>query len=260
MKKYWLIGDPHGQYSVFWNFYQDHKEELSDNYEDNVLIILGDFGALYYLNHRDDFFKHKLSKLPLNYFCIRGNHEERPSFLHDKYPSNWHTEIMFGNTVYVEDEYPKIHYALDEGGEYVIDGKSILVIPGAFSPDKWYRLANHWSWFPGEQLTKEEREKLLDNLKPAYDYIFAHTCPYMWESYIQDLFLPQVDQSQMDKTTEYFLNEIVASTEYKHFYFGHFHDNRDVHEFATMVYHQALPLGSSYSVENLKNFKNSDII
>lgn len=256
MKNIWLIGDIHGDWTVVRNFYVKHKEELSDNYEDNVLVVLGDFGALYYLNKRDDFFKEKLHKFPLTYFCIRGNHEQRPSIQMLKYPADWHYERYFENRVYVEDRFPKIKYALDEGGKYIIEGKSVLTIPGAYSVDKWYRIMNHWSWFENEQLSYEERQELLEYQEPRYDCIFAHTCPYMWIPYIQDLFLPQVDQSMVDNTTEYFLNEIVARCDYDRFYFGHYHDNRDLHEFATMIYHEAIPFGSSYSMENLKNYKN----
>ena len=214
MKNIWLIGDPHGDYTVIHNFYIKHKDELSENYEDNILIILGDAGFNYYLNKRDDFVKNKISKYPLTYFCIRGNHEEQ------------------------------------------IEGNSVLVVPGAYSVDKWYRIQRGWSWFKDEQLSEEEKQELLEYLEPEYDYILAHTCPYMWIPYIQDLFLPQVDQSMVDKSTEIFLNEIVACVEYKRFYFGHYHDNRDLHEFATMIYHEAIPFGSSYSEENLKNYKN----
>ena len=256
MKNIWLIGDPHGDYTVIHNFYINHKDELSENYEDNILIILGDAGFNYYLNKRDDFIKNKISKYPLTYFCIRGNHEERPSHLYLQFAANWHKESFFKNTVYVEDPYPKIKYALDQGGKYEIEGNSVLVVPGAYSVDKWYRIQRGWSWFKDEQLSEEEKQELLEYLEPEYDYILAHTCPYMWMPYIQDLFLPQVDQSMVDKSTEIFLNEIVASTEYKRFYFGHYHDNRDLHEFATMVYHEAIPFGSNYSEENLKNYKN----
>ena len=256
MKNIWLIGDPHGDYTVIHNFYIKHKQELSENYEDNILIILGDAGFNYFLNKRDDFVKNKISKYPLTYFCIRGNHEERPSHLYLQFAANWHKEIFFKNTVYVEDPYPKIKYALDQGGKYEIEGNSVLVVPGAYSVDKWYRIQRGWSWFKDEQLSEEEKQELLEDLEPKYDYILAHTCPNMWIPYIQDLFLPQVDQSMVDKSTEIFLNEIVASVEYKRFYFGHYHDNRYLHEFATMVYHEAIPFGSSYSEENLKNYKN----
>lgn len=256
MKNYWLIGDIHGDWTVVRNFYAKHKHELSDNYENNILIVLGDFGANYYLNKRDDFFKEKISKFPLTYFIIRGNHEQRPSILMDRYPADWHKEHFFGNTVYVEDRFPKFLYALDGGGNYIIEDKKILVVPGAYSVDKWYRLSRGWSWFDQEQLNEQEQKHLLSIIENPYDYIFAHTCPNRWIPYIEDLFLPQVDQSTVDKTTELFLDDIIAQTDYNHFYFGHYHDNRDLFEAATMLFHEALPLGETYASYQKKCFEN----
>lgn len=255
MKNYWLIGDIHGDHAVIYNFYNQHKDELSDSYEDNILIVLGDFGANYFLNKRDDFFKEKISRFPLTYFVIRGNHEERPSILMEKYPSDWHKERFFGNSVYVEDRFPKLLYALDEGGTYYIEDKKVLVVPGAYSVDKWYRLYRGWSWFPTEQLTKEERDNLLNNLDNPYDYIFAHTCPSRWFLLIKDLFLPSVEQDAVDKTMEDFLDELTSQTDYKHFYFGHYHDNRDLFSGATMLFHETLPLGETYKSYQEKTLK-----
>ena len=247
MKNIWIMGDIHGDWMPIRNFYVKHKGELSPHYEDNLLILLGDVGANYFLNKRDNEFKNKMDKYPFTYFCIRGNHEERASVLAAKYPSDWHQEKWFDNLVWVEDRHPKILYALDEGGEYNINGKSILVIPGAYSVDKDYRLANHWSWFPGEQLTVEEQDALLAKLKPHYDYILSHTCPLPWQFYIQDLFLSAVDQSKVDETTEQFLELVADNTKWDHWYFGHYHDDRTLPVNATMLFHEGIPFGKSYS-------------
>ena len=44
------------------------------------------------------------------------------------------------------------------GEIYNINGKSILVIGGAYSVDKEYRLLKGWSWFKDEQPNKEIEE------------------------------------------------------------------------------------------------------
>ena len=49
----------------------------------DVLIILGDAGINYFLNHFDDVVKEKLNKLGLIFFCINGNHEERAENSHE---------------------------------------------------------------------------------------------------------------------------------------------------------------------------------
>lgn len=247
-KNIWIIGDIHGDYIPIKNFYITNKDKLSDNYEDNILIVLGDFGANYFLNKRDENFKKKLSHLPFTYFVIRGNHEERPSILAHAYPTKWHQENFFNNTVLIENEYPHILYALDEGGEYEINGKKALIIPGAYSVDKWFRISHNWSWFPEEQLNKDEQEKIMEKLQKQYDYIFSHTCPLSWHLYISDLFLSSVNQSTIDNQMEKFLDNISANTSWLRWYFGHYHDNRDIDiEKGTMLFQQAIPLGMSLS-------------
>lgn len=254
-KNVWVIGDVHGDWFVIRNFYERHKDELSPHYRDNILIILGDFGANYYLNEKDDYFKEIISKFPFMYFVIRGNHEERPSIIAAKFPSKWRKQIFFGNIVWVEKNFPQIFYALDEGGEYTIDKKSVLVIPGAYSVDKNYRIMNHYSWFPNEQLSDLERADILNNLKPHYDIILSHTCPYSWQTYISDLFLSQVDQSLVDSTMEQFLDQVVQLTTWDRYYFGHYHDDRDIPTKATMLFHEGIPFGKSYS-----SYFNSQLI
>ena len=48
----------------------------------------------------------------------------------------------------------------DEGMPYW-DFYKALVIPGAYSVDKYYRIKNNWSWFENEQLNEQERENCL---------------------------------------------------------------------------------------------------
>ena len=120
MKKYWVMGDIHGDYLPVKDFYIKHKDELSQDPRDNILILLGDVGANYFFNERDSRFKKDLEKLPFSYFCIRGNHEQRPSIIYNQNPQEWHTDIQFNNVVYVENKYDRIYYALDTGEIYWI--------------------------------------------------------------------------------------------------------------------------------------------
>ena len=242
------MGDIHGDYAPIRGFYKQNKNLLFKNYKENILILLGDAGINYFLNYRDENFKNKLEEYPFTYFCIRGNHELRPSELMERWPSDWHKERFFGNIVYTEDRHPKILYALDNGGEYFIENKSVLIVPGAYSVDKFFRIANHWTWNPTEQLNEDEKNKILNNLKPKYDFILSHTCPFSWQSYIQDLFLPQVKQSEVDNSMELFLDKIAAGVEYDRWYWGHYHDDRDISAInGTMLFHQAIPFGESIS-------------
>ena len=260
MKNYWIMGDIHGDYTPVRNFYLSYKDVLSTNPDDNILILLGDVGANYYFDERDTKFKEKLMALPFTYFCIRGNHEERPSVIADAHPHCWHFDYYFDGVVSVEDAYPRILYASDCGCKYIIDGCSVLVIPGAYSIDKDIRLSHGWPWFKGEQLTNLEKAAILYELEPHYDIILSHTCPYHWQYDIKDLFLNTVDESKIDNSMEKFLDEVASRTKWDRYYFGHYHDDRDIpmHN-ATMLFNTAIPFGSSireYMYNYLTIFKN----
>ena len=252
MNKFFLLGDCHGNYQPVHDFWENYKHIESFNGSD-VLITLGDLGTLYFLDDAnesswDRTFKQELSKYPFVYYNVRGNHEQRPSILAAAAPDKWVVEENFGNIIYYEKDFPCIRYFRDDGGEYNINGKKVLIIPGAYSVDKRYREQRGYHWFAQEQLDDNEKANIITNLAKEYDYIFAHTCPYSWEFMIQDLFTSSTNQNSIDKTMEKFLDTVTQLTTYQHFYFGHFHDNRDLKMFnATMLFHQPLELGKFYS-------------
>ena len=44
-----------------------------------------------------------------------------------------------------------------DGEIYDIDDKKVMVIGGAYSVDKWYRLKMNYKWFEDEQISEEEK-------------------------------------------------------------------------------------------------------
>lgn len=225
------LGDIHGKWQIIRNFYEKYKETenfILSNRENNIIILLGDAGLNYFFNHRDIETKTKLNTFPFTYFVVRGNHEERPSICAEKYPDKWHIEEFWDNMVYVENDYPNIKYALDEAAIYNVPYfYKALVIPGAYSVDKYYRLKNNWSWFENEQLNEQEKEKcihLVEN-NQKIDFIFSHTCPIIFEP--TDLFLSCIDQSMVDKSMERLLGEVECHLNYRAWMWGHYHAFRD---------------------------------
>ena len=228
--KVYLMSDIHGNFRPVRDFWlrAKLKEKMTLNREDQVLIITGDFGANFFFNHRDEEFKEKLGKYPFTYFIVRGNHEERPSICAENASDDWQLETYFGNLVWVEKQYPYIKYALDGMATYNINGYKTLVIPGAYSVDKYRRLQLGWSWFEYEQLQRWEMEdgrymiKLNDN---KYDLVLSHTCPIIYEP--TDLFLSVVDQSMVEKDMERFLGEVEYNLDYRAWCWGHYHQHRE---------------------------------
>lgn len=191
------------------------------------LVLLGDAGCNFFFNKKDKKFKDDLSELPITYFVVRGNHEQRPSILSQENPFNWHLERFFDELVFVENDYPNIKYAMDYVNVYNILGYKTLVIPGAYSTDKWYRLAQHWTWFPREQLTAEEMVDGLQLIKEnnnQFDLVLSHTCPKKYEP--TDLFSSYVDQKSVDRSMEDYMDQIEIKLNYKLWMFGHFHQTR----------------------------------
>jgi hypothetical protein len=115
MTRVYAIGDVHGDFKPIRAFYQNVREKLPST-DKVVLICLGDFGANYFFNYRDEEFKKKLGTYNIEYFVIRGNHEERPENCAANSPAAWKQEIYFGNLVWVEKEYPYIKIRVNTNG------------------------------------------------------------------------------------------------------------------------------------------------
>lgn len=216
-KKIYITGDTHGNFSRIERFCEENQTTAND-----LLIILGDAGINYYLDDRDTKLKRRLSKLPITLLCIHGNHEERP----ENIPT--YSEIDFcGDRAYAEQKFPNLIFAKD-GSIYNLNGAKCLVLGGAYSVDKFYRLQIWWQWFASEQITdtrKSEIEGILDHNNWTVDYVLSHTCPYNTRPV--HMFLHSIDQSTVDSSMEVWLQKIADKLHFTRWYFGHYHDDWD---------------------------------
>ena len=215
----YITGDIHGE--VFRVADAVGRFSISS---DDIIVLLGDAGMNYYGNNRGDRRRKKqLNKLGIPVFCIHGNHEMRPGTIPTYSEIKWH-----GGIVYVEDDYPNLLFAKD-GEVYDLDGQKTIVIGGAYSVDKWYRLQRDLNWFPDEQPSEEIKarvEQKLDMLNWQLDVVLTHTCP---QRYIpREAFLSCVDQSTVDNSTEVWLDTIAERLSYKAWYCGHWHINKRI--------------------------------
>ena len=190
----------------------------------DTVVLLGDVGMNYYGNkHGDRHRKQRLNKLGVTMFCIHGNHEMRPETLITYHEAEWH-----GGIVYVEDEFPNLLFAKD-GEVYDIGGKKAIVIGGAYSVDKWYRLQRDLNWFPDEQPSAEIKarvEQKLGELGWKVDFVWTHTCPEKYTP--REAFLSGISQDTVDISTEQWLDTIEDRLEYGAWYCGHWHINKRV--------------------------------
>lgn len=214
----YITGDKHADFSGVFDFCYDKKTSLDD-----VLIILGDAGINYYANYKDYYLKNSLLQYPITFFCIHGNHEERPENIR-----TYNIKIFHEGIVYYEKDYPNILFAKD-GEIYNFNSKNVLVIGGAYSVDKSIRLARGYNWYESEQPSDEVKTKVKDVLNKRdnkIDIILSHTCPYKYLP--REMFLDGIEQSKVDNSTEYFLDEIENNTDYKLWYCGHYHTDKEI--------------------------------
>lgn len=212
----YITGDIHGSVDgLFFRFLLRYNLRKSD-----TIIVLGDVGLNYCGDERDRKRKEELLRIfPCNFFFIHGNHEERPENI-----STYCKRKFWKNWCCVEPEYPRLHFAID-GNRYEVGGKSILVLGGAYSVDKPYRLKAGAKWFPDEQMAPEIRKKIKQESQksPKIDIVLSHTCPLSWQP--KDLFI-DIDQSMVDNSMEKWLDEMENILEYDKWFFGHYHANR----------------------------------
>ena len=215
----YITGDKHADFREFFYFFYANETTLDD-----ILIVLGDAGINYYANEKDNALKNSLKgHYPITLFCIHRNHEERLENI-----KTYKTKKFYEGIVYYEENYPNILFAKD-GEVYNFNNHKVFVIGGAYSNDKYFRLSKGYNWYESEQpddKTKNKVKSVLKKLDNKVDIILSHICLYKYLP--REMFLEGIDQSTVDNSTEYFLDEIEESTDYNLWYCGHYHTDREI--------------------------------
>lgn len=228
----YVTGDTHRQFQRIEEFCADYETTTDD-----VMVILGDAGINYFGDFRDDFVKKRLSELPISLLCIHGNHEMRPGNI-----ASYQISMFREGFVYFEPAYPNIYFAMD-GQVYDLGGKNCLVIGGAYSVDRPYRIAHGLRWFEDEQPdlhTKQMVEAVVDyQPRGGVDIVLSHTCPL---KYIPtEVFIPGIDQSEVDNSTEEWLDSIEERMDYERWFCGHYHTDKVIDN-VRFLYEDIIPI------------------
>lgn len=239
IKNFILTGDCHGEFNHFNKLlYQDYDPK------ETAVIILGDVGVNYFLGIKDREHKDLLSSFGYTIYCIRGNHEYRPN-IQGEASSRYDENVK--NVVWVDPDFPNIRFFID-GMTYNLNGIQTLVLGGAASVDKDFRIANNWMWDPTECLSEDEKYWVKSTYAGTkVDMILSHTCPESWQP--TDLFMAGVDQKKVDKNMEEFLEEIADAVDWSAWCWGHFHATRRYGELESkpgrtrlMIFQDFIPL------------------
>lgn len=223
MSRIFITGDTHGDYDIE-KLKRLKKEKLT---KDDYLIVLGDWGCIWDGGKRDEYWINWYNSKPYTTLFIDGNHENH--VLLNEYPvEEWHG----GKVHRIADSV----YHLMRGEYYEIDGRTFFTFGGAKSHDIEYRVA--WrSWWPGEMPSSDEMKHGLETLalhNNTVDYILTHDAPgFVCTKFNYDI----------DLLNRYLDNlETETGVQFKHWYFGHLHRDRDFSSVHTGVYNEIIEL------------------
>lgn len=246
--RFFITGDKHRHFDRVKEFCRDMNTHRKD-----VLIILGDAGFNYYDDKRDDELKKEIANLNITLFCLHGNKENRPQNV-----GTYGIRSFCGGKVYYEPRYPNIYFALD-GEIYTFEDKKYMVVGGAHSIDKMRCLEKGTPFWYDEMpndIVKSTVEQRLQNEGNKIYGMLTHTCPVdclpteMFISTRQNanikrnpkkakskkLFRPDIDRS-----TEIWLGELEKKLNYKVWFCGHYHVDKQIDK-VHMMYHDIRPL------------------
>lgn len=244
----YITGDTH---SDFTRFTEEKFPIQSEMTKDDYIIICGDFGGVWTFEEESRREKEALDWLNNKNFTtlfVDGNHENYTRLY------NYPIEEWKGGKVHkIRDSV--LH--LMRGEIFDIDNKKIFAFGGARSHDiqdgilnldeeekiyeyrkrgAYFRIRD-FSWWDLELPTNKEMENGIENLEKInykVDYIISHCCPTSIQALINSTY-------KRDILTDY-LQQISEKCTFKRWYFGHYHDYKQVNSQFTLLYENIVPL------------------
>ena len=190
-----------------------------------------------------------MNQKPFTVLFVDGNHENFDRL--NKYPV---IDLHGGKAHQIKENI----YHLMRGELFDLCGKKVFAFGGARSHDiadgildpaeykNWKQEAKKWdrnekmyrikglSWWEQELPSNEEllhELQTLENCGYKVDFIVSHCCPQSIASILSDKFL------KPDILTSYF-DKILEATKFNHWFFGHYHDNRNIYGKFHLLYDQ----------------------
>lgn len=234
-----MTGDSHGNQQR-WIQYIDPVLAPKD-----ILIVTGDFGYGFWNGpywSQETFFDY-LSEKDCTTLFIDGNHENFSEL------NSLPVETWCGGKVHLI-RHNVLH--LIRGEVFCIEGNTIFVMGGGYSFDR-YRRTEGISWWPEEMPSEMEYKNALKNLgKVQYhvDYILTHTAPSETVAYLSTLNIGVSNDFSEEYPLTTFLNEIQHKTFYRHWYFGHFHIDRDLWRNQTVLLNSIRELSTGKVIQS----------
>ena len=220
----YVTGDTHGNFRRFQPEYFPEQAGMTKN---DVVIIAGDFGGVWFGDSRDDETLDWLERLPFTLAFVCGNHENYDAL--ERYPvAEWHGSKVHRVRPHV------LH--LMRGQVFELESYRFFTMGGAKSHDTNHRI-NHISWWRQELPSDEEYSEALQNLERynwQVDYIITHCAP-------TSIALMGSRHNEADRLTD-FLQEVRERAKYYYWLFGHYHDNKAVDEKHILLWEQIVQI------------------
>ena len=230
MSRIFITGDTHGDedFHKLNNKRFPIQKELS---KDDYIIIAGDFGVIWnstsseLLSRQDKYLLNWYNQKNYTTLWIDGNHENHCVL--NQFP----IEIWNGGKIHkISDSV--IH--LMRGQVYNINEKTFFTMGGADSVDKYLRVENV-SWWSEEMPSYEEYQEAMNNLEKVnfkVDYVITHCCGTQLLPRIYD-----TQHSRTDELTQFLWHlEKDFGLQFKHWYFGHHHQDIEIDDKHTCLY------------------------
>lgn len=211
----------------------DYIDAHKKNPNFDILLICGDFGYIFRGDEDEDKFLDYIEKeANFDIIFVDGNHENFPKIY--SYP------IEQWNNGKVHRIRNNIRHLM-RGEIYTINSKTFFVFGGGYSIDKERRLDyekvyGRKIWWEEEFPTKQEIDNAYKNLEKynwKVNYIITHSAPTNVLPMVSEFFISSLkaDIDIVNSTLE----DIRQKTDFDHWYFGHYHGNKDFDKF-TLLY------------------------
>lgn len=245
----YMTGDTHGDFRRFLpeRFYE--QETLT---KEDIVLICGDFGGVWYGDERDSTDLDWLEGRPFTTAFVAGNH--------DNYDALRRFPLEVWNGGQIRRIRPTV-ILLERGQIFDLCGKKFFTMGGASSHDiqdgilepddplferKFQTLdakgaafrVNHLSWWKEELPSEDEYQEARANLEKAnwtVDYIMTHCCPTSVQDELSRGFY------QADALTD-FLEEVRQQCRFKYWFFGHYHSDGVSQEKYVLLYKKMIRL------------------
>ena len=246
----YITGDCHSNFERFSTSIFPEQYEMT---KEDYVIICGDFGGVW--NKDEESKKEKwwmdwLEEKPFTTLFVDGNHEN--------FDRLYAYSVEEWNGGKVHKIRPSVIHLM-RGQVFTINGKKIFTFGGASSHDvsggifeqddpnlnkkirkaneswKPYRI-NHVSWWREELPSVDEMEEGRANLEKynyEVDFIVTHCCSAFSEILLNGFFFNH------DYLNDYF-DEIREKTKFTKWFFGHYHDNKNVSDREILLYEQII--------------------